>query len=190
MDKDKPSAYRRKWTEEEIARLRELYGKVRVKHLARLLGRTEYGVIEQARSRRLGLISTGKNGFMAETKVQYAYNRSFFAVLNDQSAYWAGFLAADGCVHPGRKSVQVILKADDRGHLNRFARTLGYTGPITDFETTNEFAPEGTMLSRLTLCHAQEMIDDLRRHFNITRRKSLTLEPPDLPIPLASHFLR
>jgi hypothetical protein len=34
------------------------------------------------------------------------------------------------------------------------------------------------------------MIEDLAWNFKITPRKSLTLEPPDLPLSLARHFIR
>src|SRR5437899_215773 len=124
MENDLSGKYRRKWTEEERGLLLEWYGKIPVKEIARRLGRTFYGVIEQARGRRLGLTSAGKTRFMAETRVKYHYNRRFFAEMTEESAYWAGFLAADGCSHPARNMVQVILKAVDRGHLEKFAKAL------------------------------------------------------------------
>src|SRR5262245_66515509 len=126
---------------------------------------------------------------MSESKVKYQYDRQFFATMNEDSAYWAGFLAADGCLSPARRTVQVYLGTRDRGHLEKLAAALGYTGPIVDSKSVNNFAPKGAALSRITLCHAQEMIDDLYQNFRITPRKTHTLGPPDLPLPFARHFL-
>jgi hypothetical protein len=184
-----PIARKGLWTAEEKAQLRELYGKVRVKEIARRLGRSRAGIHQQACT-RMGLVSAGKKRFIAETKVKYYYNRHFFTTVNEDSAYWAGFLAADGCLCPGRRTVQVYLGTRDRGHLEKLAASLGYNGPIVDSKTTNDFAPNGAALSRITLCHAQQMIEDLRQNFRITPRKTYTLEPPDLPLPFARHFLR
>jgi hypothetical protein len=177
------------WTEEEKSLLRELYGKVRVKEIARRLGRSVAGIYQQACTRH-GLVSAGKSVFIAESKIKYQYDRHFFATVNEESAYWAGFLAADGCLSPARRTVQVYLGTRDRGHLEKLAAALGYTGPIVDSKAVNRFAPDGAALSRITLCHAQEMIDDLGRNFRVTPRKTYSLEPPELPLNFARHFLR
>src|SRR4051794_25457361 len=117
MDRQASILYRSMWTDDEKAFLCEWYGKLRVAEIAERLGRTVNGVVEQARSRRMGLRSAGKNRFMSESKVHYPYDRRFFAAVTEESAYWAGFLAADGCLHPRRQTVQIILNAVDRSHL-------------------------------------------------------------------------
>jgi hypothetical protein len=190
MEATSSPRYRRRWTEAERTLLRDLYGLIPMKEIARRLDRTEYGVVEQARSRHMGLVSVGRTKFMAEAKVVHAYNRRFFATLTAESAYWAGFLAADGCLHPKRRTVQVILNVRDRSHLEQFARSLGYTGRITDYHVRNKFVPRGAVHSRICLCHAQDMLDDLRRNFNLTERKSLTLVPPTLSLQFAREFIR
>src|SRR5262245_15737024 len=127
---------------------------------------------------------------MSESKVKYQYDRQFFASVNEDSAYWAGFLAADGCLSPARRTVQVYLGTRDRGHLKKLAAAIGYTGPIVDSKSVNIFAPNGAALSRITLCHAQEMIEDLHQKFRVIPRKTYILEPPHLSRPFARHFLR
>jgi hypothetical protein len=151
--------------------LRELYGRVPVDGIARLLGRPAGSVVEEAAGR-------------APDAVPHRYDRRFFAAVTDETAYWAGFVAGAGSVHRARQAVQVYLPTRDRGHLVAFAEALGYDGPVVDH------AVGGGTLSRLTLGQAQEMIDDLRRNFRVTGRKSKTLPPPDLPVPLARPFLR
>lgn len=153
------------------------------------MGRSIAGIYQQACTRQ-GLISAGKSAFISESKIKYHYNRHFFSAVNKDSAYWAGFLAADGCLSPERRTVQVYLSTRDRGHLAKLALAIGYTGPIVDSKTINNFAPNGAPLSRLTLCHAQQMIADLNQNFRITPRKTHTLEPPDLRPPFSRHFLR
>ena len=73
-----PIARKGLWTTEEKELLCELYGKIPVKEIARRLGRSCAGIEQQACT-KLGLVSAGKKMFIAETKVKYHYNRSFFA---------------------------------------------------------------------------------------------------------------
>lgn len=51
-----------------------------------------------------------------------------FSVVTEESAYWAGFLMADGSVTPPKervtRAVSIQLKADDSGHLQKFADWL------------------------------------------------------------------
>lgn len=57
-----------------------------------------------------------------------------FAEIDEYSAYWAGFIMADGCVAdpPGRsKRLIVTLQAGDRGHLVKLAGFLGSTNRIS-----------------------------------------------------------
>jgi hypothetical protein len=51
-------------------------------------------------------------------------------MINDEGAYWLGFLFADGYVR--RQFLYVRLTAADRGHLVKFRKFLGSAHPIVD----------------------------------------------------------
>jgi hypothetical protein len=47
----------------------------------------------------------------------------FFTRITPESAYWLGFLTADGCVNA--REVIIVLKAEDEPHLRSFQRAIG-----------------------------------------------------------------
>jgi len=100
---------------------------------------------------------------------KYCANKEFFAVPNMLNSYWAGFLAADGNIRPHRKRISVKLHIKDASHLEKFREALEYTGKVYRYEKD---------ASLEIAC--PEMADDLVRNFNVTPKKSFTLEPPFL----------
>lgn len=65
-------------------------------------------------------------------KRKYKINDNAFKTLNNNTAYWLGFLWGDGYVNGNR--IQLSLKYDDRDHLNKFRGFLGSpTRPIRIF---------------------------------------------------------
>jgi len=109
---------RRKWLTEEIELLKKLYSDSSPSQLESILGRNYLAISQQAK--RLGLLKSeeyqisrlnqmrikGANVKFtkAESKVS---NHQCFASMNSSSAYWLGFLAADGFIE--NKSNRVVL---------------------------------------------------------------------------------
>lgn len=68
----------------------------------------------------------------AEAKRIYPMDERAFAQLTNDSAYWLGFLMADGCVYDGRLSL--TLQKGDQGHLVKLRTFLkGPSLPIRSF---------------------------------------------------------
>lgn len=71
---------------------------------------------------------------------KYTVNEEFFDVKNNNSAYIAGFLTADGCVHKRRRNsmlLSIILNPKDMSILEHIKSELKFTGKIrtyTDFD--------------------------------------------------------
>jgi DNA-binding CsgD family transcriptional regulator len=110
-----------------------------------------------------------------------------FAVATDEACYWAGFLAADGFVVSGRNGIGVELSAIDVKHLKELCRFVGRDEKLFFRQRQGqtrvlEFVEVDLLSSKL--------MDDLVNNFNIVPRKSLILEPPDLPRELRRHFIR
>jgi hypothetical protein len=77
-------------------------------------------------------------------------NEEAFATINEESAYWIGFLMADGCVTDGRgpngaKCITLRLALIDGDHVRAFARFLNYGGKVT--EHTNQLGYKGVYVS-------------------------------------------
>lgn len=104
---------------------------------------------------------------------KYAMDAEFFSVVDELRAYWAGFLAADGCVYKNR--VLVGLHPDDADMLEKLKAAAKLQYPI--HKRRNGSGKEYVYLE----LSSQRWVDDLLRLYKITPHKSLTLEPPDLP---------
>jgi len=156
-----------RWTKEEDKVILDNYSKMQYKEIAELLpGRTELGVKQRA---LYGLsISKGHER-------TYSINMEFFKEPTIENSYWAGFIAADGCLTERKYLVSFGIQANDGYLLDQLAYSCGYNGPIA-YSTLSG----GYKKASLYLWGVEPWFKDLKKHFNITPRKSLTLEAPNL----------
>lgn len=91
-----------------------------------------------------------------------------------QSSYWAGFIAADGCIYPPEHKLSIELSNRDCNHLQRFVDDIGWDGAVRYRDRTS-----GRMC-RVQIGSSRKYIQDLQEIYNITRAKTYTLKPPDL----------
>lgn len=108
-------------------------------------------------------------------------NENAFDDFSEEACYWAGFLAADGCVD-GKHRVRVMLKYDDLNHLEKLKGFLQSTHAIsTNTEKYNRCSFE------LTSPHICEMLD---LNYGIIPNKTDKLKFYKLPNEFMVHFLR
>jgi hypothetical protein len=107
-------------------------------------------------------------------------NSDVFSEVTELSAYWAGFIAADGCIT--NDTVKICLNYDDLCHLEKFKNFVGSTHKIST--NTDKYYRCEISFKNPTI------INDLKNIYNITERKSLTYELPDIPENYFSHYLR
>lgn len=101
------------------------------------------------------------------------FNEDFFEEPNLINSYWAGFIAADGCVaHHSGSSLRLSfsLQASDKSHLMNFQSAVG-AGKIYDDAEHNKCS---------FYLYSNKICKDLEDRFGITPRKTFTLRPPDL----------
>jgi len=60
------------------------------------------------------------------------YNGVFKEVANANTAYWLGFLAADGCISEDKHRLVLGLTMQDRPHIEQFRRFIGSDANIHD----------------------------------------------------------
>lgn len=109
-------------------------------------------------------------------------NLSAFNSYNEESCYWAGFLAADGNVdRKGR--IRLMLNYDDILHLEKFKTYLKSTHKVSSNTSTyNRCSFEFTN---------KQMCNALTDNFNIVPEKSLVLQFPSLISgDMIKHFIR
>ncbi|MCA6430287.1 MAG: hypothetical protein IM613_12710 [Cytophagales bacterium] len=118
---------------------------------------------------------------VSELKRIYDFNRKYFTELTLENCYWAGFIAADGCVQDnGTLSIGLAVK--DKEHLQKFADAIGYTGSLREYWYAREDIKDIHKV-QLELTTAKQIASDLQKWFNITPRKTKTLEAPTLLTP-------
>jgi hypothetical protein len=103
---------------------------------------------------------------------KYALDEAFFSTVDPVRAYWAGFLAADGCVYKNR--VVIGLHPQDEDMLLKLCRAARLQNPIA--KRRNSSGHEYVYLE----VSCSQWVRDLLVHYKITPHKSQTLEPPDL----------
>lgn len=117
-------------------------------------------------------------------------DENFFEKPNLQNSYWAGFIAADGCIHQpkiGRRQLTVRLKSTDRNHLVSLQSVIG-GGRIVDCSTYDKRTNRTYHSSAYTI-PSDKICHDLASRFNIHQRKSLSHQPPNLSGDLAYAFI-
>jgi|SRR3990172_1579687 len=70
---------------------------------------------------------------LADAQRRYPLEETAFDTLTPESAYWVGFLMADGCVSDkanGAPAISLQLTASDVGHVRAFARFAGSGHPL------------------------------------------------------------
>lgn len=114
----------------------------------------------------------------------YTQNDEFFTVPNTQNSYWAGFIAADGCIGNCRNKLflAINLKNTDECLLKEMALQTEFTGKVTQGKHSGygKYSENTYYRSCLQIRNCQKWIDSLNKHWNITEKKSLTLLPPNI----------
>lgn len=133
-------------------------------------------------------------------KLKYTHDSSFFSHDTPEAFYWAGFIAADGCVvNDCRDSYELCIELStlDKHHLEKFIKAIKYNSPIKDQAKINKL-PNRRLTkiirsSRVRINIKNSKIrEDLEKRFNIVPRKSLIYRFPRkiLNHKLVNHFLR
>jgi hypothetical protein len=164
------------WTREEEGLILSNYKNLTTKQMSNLFPcRTHESV--QAKMSTMGLACERQHLIPMSHRI-YGVDRNYFYYLTNESCYWAGFIGADGTILERDRGVKIGLQERDRWHLEKFAYSCGFSGPIAVYPQYSNKNAQNT--ASLTVNSVPEWLWDLNSCFNITPRKSLTLRPPNL----------
>jgi predicted DNA-binding protein YlxM (UPF0122 family) len=119
----------------------------------------------------------------SEAAITYTRNEHAFDVIDtEESAYWLGFIAADGNISNGR--LRIGLSTKDADHLRKFSKWLApdmpiYTGinnlgrPVSTFDMGSKYLAE-----------------ELGKYGIVPRKTYVMKHLPSIPPLLMRHFLR
>lgn len=99
---------------------------------------------------------------------KYSLNESAFEVVTEESAYWVGFIMADGCISrdksPDSRRLRINLKFSDANHLQRLRSFLQYEGQVATRDNGRYCSLE---------INSARLVASLRR-YGVVERKSCT----------------
>lgn len=149
-----------KWSSKEDDYVKQNYAAQGAIKIASILNRTYASV--KHRAIKFKIKSLVKN-----SSRRNSLNEKSFEIITKKSAYWAGFIAADGCIYNNKLSMGLAEK--DLFQMKELLNFLKSSAKIT-FNKKQKSV--GFSISSKKICK------DLYNNFNITSNKSLTLKPP------------
>lgn len=153
----------------------ENYSNLKAAKLKRAEIAEKFGITENKLKKLISVNSWG-------TTAPSILNESLFSSYTRTSCYWAGFLAADGCVSDKGK-LSICLNYDDTGHIEKFREVLKSNHAITS-NTTKYYRSEISFINK-------KIAEDLKNNFNIVPRKTNIYCPPNnMPEEFIRHFIR
>ena len=118
-------------------------------------------------------------------KVPYTgtYNQEYWKDLDLIKCYFAGNIAADGCIlHKNNSKTLVISVAmKDEVLVDSYIRELDYKGTKIEAMSHSKFAPkEGLPYCRIQLRAFNKNADYLKQHFNLAPQKTKRMGPTNI----------
>lgn len=174
------------WTAEEDDILRECYPTTEAAELAQRLGRSTWAVI--IRANRLGIrkdcdwLRSYHVRQCEDKRIDFFRQDYFSQPLTPDSAYWLGFIQADGSIdlYGGANALKVQLAECDIAHLRLLKNDLGTSREIL----------KGNPGQVVLKVNSRKMISDLLK-LGIMPRKAFTHTYPKITEPqLVSHYIR
>lgn len=111
--------------------------------------------------------------------LHHSSDHNFFSRETEEAYYWAGFIAADGCVI--NNNLKINITASDKLHLEQFKKDLQCTQKITTLPAREVRFGERKIISKESVAieiTSQQIIKDLKEKFNIVPNKSLIYSIP------------
>jgi hypothetical protein len=117
---------------------------------------------------------------LGQFKKKYHSNERFFCKIDYISAYWAGFIAADGTLTFKDNGISIGLNNKDKYHLLKFKEAIQTNSPIKEVKSNNS--------ARIGL-YSKELFNSLVKR-GIKPNKSLSISHVNIPDKLMPHFIR
>jgi intein/homing endonuclease len=181
-----------------------LYGRkargreVREKHTARIIDLYKSGLSTNA----IGM-EVGANGGVvctilresgiaikstSEWKRKYSVNHEAFSEIdNEESAYWLGFLYADGCNCPKTSSVTLSQNSDDVDVLYGFRKFLKSDYAIKSYKRTSGYNKKDLFVIHVK---SRKLSRDLEKHGCVEAKTHKLSFPKFIREDLIRHFVR
>jgi len=110
---------------------------------------------------------------------KYPINYNYFLNPSVQNTYFAGLIAADGCIYNNVLTLE--LHRQDIDILNKLKKEIKYDGKLYYRKNRN---------SVILPIRSKQITKDLKNNFNIIENKTHLLRSPNISGQLVPHFIR
>ena len=111
-----------------------------------------------------------------ESYCSYSVNHSAFDLITEESAYWVGFLMADGCITEAagghRPQVRLQLQWSDQQHVQLFKEFIQSTSPIKKYQ--RKLHRTGRTFAYCSFSFTSQRIAERLAQFGVVPRKTKT----------------
>lgn len=163
----------KRFSEEQKRYIINHFGLLKISEIASNLNLKERSIIQFLKNKNMKLDKEQKKFLYKRRTQKYYTNNNFFEVKTNLSAYWAGFIAADGSITGNR--LKIKLKKEDESHLLQFKEDIKTEAKIfngSGFRNLKE------CFYSLIYINSFKIVESLKVIYNIYPKKSLNLDPP------------
>lgn len=120
---------------------------------------------------------------------RYMLNENKFSIIDNEAAYFLGFIASDGCLYhknSGKDILRICIQQQDEYILQKFAKFLETTIPLHYTSRMNNYK----MCNYVSIEIASDKIVSDIMNLGIGFRKTYGNCIPDIPLKFMPHFIR
>jgi hypothetical protein len=134
-----------------------------------------------------------KNSGIELTNRRYQVNESYFDIINtEESAYWLGFLYADGYIRERKSgnSLELKLSVKDRDHLLLFRECIESNHLIKECQNKVKYKGGVSISNMVHLAmYSSKLVNSIKKQ-GFHSRKTFTIEKPNIEKEMIPHFIR
>lgn len=168
-------------TENEILQVKELHGKKTLNQIREIINRKDikYTIFRRI-CQRLGLF---RNRLENHIGYKYSHNRNYFRIPTLVNCYYAGLIAADGCIlidkHSGCRFCHKVAVKDEI-IIDNLIKELNHTGKKIYSQSKSPHSDNISKLVEIRVNCFNDNASYLKQYFNIEPNKTFRLGPINL----------
>lgn len=169
------------WTNQDIQIIKNNHGKRTLPQIMLLISRRDISYTGfRAKCQRMGLF---RDKSVIKIPWKNFHNQNYFEIPNLENCYYAGFIAADGCIlldqwNTYRLAIKLAIK--DEIIINEFKKVIDFTGKTSYCSSESPNSEKISNLCYIQIGNFDKNANYLNQHFNITPNKTKRLAPTNL----------
>jgi dTDP-4-dehydrorhamnose 3,5-epimerase-like enzyme len=119
---------------------------------------------------------------------KYNLDENVFDEIDEEAAYWLGFIAADGSVSKDSSTIRLSIQERDLEHLKEYQNFWNTNRPIYTHDCSDDdsFSDQ----NMVTLCINSQKVLDILKDYNIVPNKTFSVRISDRIEDNLRHFIR